>query len=124
MGMYKTAMPMHRMEIRNGEMRFCTSSLELLGAVVLIQRNRPDQQYQKCDGDRGGHWPIAVAEELVPQHTADHEIVGAAEQSRDDEFPDGRYEHQHGARDDPRHRQRQRHVQKRPPWWTSQIACR
>src|SRR5277367_5001549 len=76
MGMYRIAMPMHSTEMRKGEMRFSTSGLALLGAVVLVERDGLDQQYQKCDGHGRGHRPVAVAEELIPEPPADHQIVG------------------------------------------------
>ncbi len=58
---------MQRIEIRKGEMRLFMLGLELLGAVMLVERDRPDQQHQESDGDRGGDRPIAVAEEFIPQ---------------------------------------------------------
>src|SRR5882762_8449542 len=124
MGMYKTAMPMARIEIRKGEMRLSILGFDLLGAVMLVQGDRTDQQHQKRDGHGGGHGPIAVAEELVPEHSADHQIVRAAEQGRDDEFADRRNEYQHGARDDAGHRQRQRHVEEGAPRGAAQIGGR
>ena len=33
-----------------------------------------------ADRDGARHRPVAVAEELIPQHAADHQLIGAAEQ--------------------------------------------
>src|SRR5438477_7447498 len=44
------------------------------------------------DRDRRGHRPVVIAEELIPQHAADHELVRAAEERRDHELPDRRDE--------------------------------
>src|ERR1700686_2739386 len=96
--MYSTAIPMQRMDTRRGEIRCSILCLELLGVVVLVQCDWADQKHQKCDGHCGSDGPIAISEELVPEHPANHQIIRSAEQGRNDEFADGRDEDEHGAR--------------------------
>ncbi len=98
--------------------------LELLGVVVLVERDGPHQQHQKCNGHRRGDRPVPIAEELVPEHPADHQVVGSAEDGGDDEFADRRNEHQHGTGNDARNRLRQGHVEEGPPGRAAQVAGR
>ena len=38
--------------------------------------------------------PVAVLEELIRQHTPDHQLIGAPEERRDDVLADRRNKHQ------------------------------
>ena len=83
--------------------------------VALEHHDRHHQQQQHRDGDRARHRPVAVGEELIPQHAADHQRIRAAEQLGNHELADRRDEHQHRAGDDAGHRQRQRDRRERLP---------
>ena len=61
----------------------CLQASSCLHVVVLIDRDRAGQQQQKGDGHRGGHRPVMVAEELIPQHAADHQVVRARRAARE-----------------------------------------
>ncbi len=60
----------------------------------------PTSSTKKADRHRRGERPVRVEEELVPQHLADHQRVGAAQKVGDDELADRRDEHQQAAGDD------------------------
>ena len=79
---------------------------------------------QQRDRHRARDRPVAVTEELGPQHFADHQLLGAAEQRRDHELADRGDEHQHRAGDDARHRQRQRDLHERLPRTRAEIRSR
>ena len=82
---------------------------------ALIEQQRPDQEDQQHDRDRGGHRPVLVGEEFQPQRLPDHHGVGACEQIGDDEFADDRNEAEQRAGAHPRQRQRKRHLPERLP---------
>ena len=75
---------------------------------TLEQHDRHHEQQQDQHRHRARHRPVAVLEELVRQHAADHELVGAAEQRRNDVLADRRNEHEQRPGDDAGHRLRQR----------------
>src|SRR5579883_2069626 len=116
MGRYRIAMPTNSTESSRGGRRSdvidgsrgggggragSRDRLQLLGAVVLVERDRTDEEDEEGDRHRGGDRPVPIAEEFVPQHAPDHEILRAAEQRRNHELADGGYEYQHRAGDDP-----------------------
>ena len=63
-----------------------------------------------------------IAEELIPQDAADHQVVGAAQQRRNDKLSHRRNEHQHGAGDDAGNGLRHGDIQEGPPRRTSQVG--
>ena len=70
-------------------------------AALAQQHDRHHQHHQHGDGHRARHRPVAVGEELVPEHPPDHQRVRPAEQLGDDELADRRHEDQHEARRSP-----------------------
>ena len=87
--------------------------------------NVPDQRDQHEDEpERRAVRPVAALEEQLLDHLGDRGRARAAEQVGRDEVTDRRNEREDRGRDDPGHRQRQRHVEERLPAARVQVACR
>src|SRR5690606_7388678 len=99
----------HTMFSRDWSSDVCSSDL-----LVVVEQRDGDQQYgQHHDRQRRGHRPVAVVEELLPQHLADHQGFRTAEQFGHDELADHGNEYQHGAGNDAGTRQRYCHLPER-----------
>src|ERR1700687_5036001 len=90
--------------------------------LVLIDKDRHDQQAQQHHRDRGGERPVAIGEELGPQGLSDHQGGGAPEQVRNDEFADDRNEAEQRSGNDAGPRQRNGDAPERLPGRRAEIG--
>jgi hypothetical protein len=101
-----------------------TCSPELAPFEALKQHDGHDQQQQDQDRHRARDRQVAVLEELIRQHAADHQLIGAAEQRRNHVLAHRRDEHQQAAGEDAGERLRQRDRQERAKRPCAQIRRR
>jgi hypothetical protein len=74
--------------------------LQFFVLEALEDHDWHDQQQQHRDGHGARLRPVSIEEEFVGQQLRHHELIGAAEQRRNDVLTDRRDEHQQRARDD------------------------
>src|SRR5580693_2280128 len=108
-GTYRNAKPNTSIVSTKRDWRAPTSGLPFLQA--LQADDEAYEQREQQHGHGGGQRPVPVVEELLPQHTPDHQRARAAEQGRNDELADRRNEDQETPGQDPLRGERQRHGQ-------------
>src|ERR1700676_354245 len=97
-GTYRNAKPNTSIVSTKRDWREPTSGLPFLQA--LQDDDEAYEQREQQHGHRRGEWPVPVVEELLPQHTPDHQRAWAPEQGRNDELADRRNEDQQTASQD------------------------
>src|SRR6516165_3038015 len=91
-GTYRNTSPSTSM-LRANSRRGLTRRSQLASLEALEQDDRHDQQQQCQDRHRARHRPVAILEELIRQHPADHQLIGAPEERRDYVLAHRRDEH-------------------------------
>src|SRR5690554_1680110 len=89
-GRYRNSMPSTSMVLEKPGALSLTILFHLPCLETVEQHNRHQQQCQHHNRQGRGHRPVAVVEELLPQHLADHQGIRPAQQFRNHELAQDR----------------------------------